>query len=79
MNDELTEGRKRDHAVPNNERETVSLRNNFTLHKSNSFGEPNIGTKSYSILATWKSLPSRKPDIKRDSQRCHFTESPEVE
>ena len=43
------------------------------------FGKPNIETKSYSILATWKSLPSRKPDNKRDSQRSHFTECPEVQ
>ena len=33
------------------------------------FGKPNVETKSYSVLATWKSFPSQKPDNKRDPQR----------
>ena len=59
MNDEPTESHTRDHAEPDNVGETVVRRNNFTLHKPEGFGKPNIETKSYSSLATWKSLPSR--------------------
>ena len=62
MNDEPTESRKRVHAEPDNVGETVTWRNNFTLHKPTGFGKPNIETKSYSFLATWKSLQSRKTD-----------------
>ena len=79
MNDEPTESHTRDHAEPDNVGETVVRRNNFTLHKPEGFGKPNIETKSYSSLATWKSLPSRKHDSKRDPQRSHFTKFAEVE
>ena len=79
MNDEPTESQKRDYEEPDKVGETVVRRNNFTLHKPEGFGKPNIETKSYSSLATWKNLPSRKPDNKRDPQRSHFTEFAEVE
>ena len=55
---------QKDHAEPDNVGETVKWRNSFTLHKPKNFGKPNIEIKSYSILAIWKSLPSRKSDNK---------------